>query len=914
MMKRSNLEAMLNPKRIAVVGATNAEGSVGRGLMLNVIAGGFSGELYAVNPGRTSLFGKPCVAKVSEIPGKVDLVLIAVPARSVPDVVADCAKAGAGGAIIVSAGFRETGEAGVELESAILQTSRRSGMRIIGPNCLGVMFPHRGLNGSFAHVRADPGRIAFVSQSGALCSAVLDWSRSERVGFSAFISVGSMLDVGWGELIDHLGDDPHTSAILLYMESVGDARSFLSAARQVALSKPIIVIKPGRTEAAARAAASHTGSLVGTDAVLDAAFRRAGVLRVDRLADLFYMAETLSRQPRPRGNRLTILTNAGGPGVLAADALMEGGGVLASVSERAIRLIDPHAPGHWSRSNPLDLLGDAGAERFSRALEALDDETESDGLLVILSPQDATQSTETAERLARYARDQRASSEAGREFVGPPRMGGRPILASWMGGSEIEVGERMLNDAGVPTFRYPDTAARVFNDMHRHARSIAELYETPEPEEGVELDPAAPESAASHRKAAALLGPIIASGRTLLSERESKSLLLAYGIPVEATHSASTSDEAIAIARAVGFPVVVKLDTNTITHKSAVGGVRLDVRDADQVREAFDLIKSRVPAKDFLGVTVQSYRSPEMSVELIVGSALDEQFGPVLMMGAGGVHVEWIADTALALPPLNATLAERWLEQTRVGRAMLDGVLRERVDIDVLKRVLVRFSRLVSEQRRVRGLEVNPLRVDRSGVVALDARIELHRHDLSDDDLPRLAIRPYPSQYVGRVTTSKGLDILLRPIRPEDEPLLVAFHAQLSEETVRFRWFHSMQFSQRTSHERLRRVCFADYDRELAMVAESGIGGTRRVVGVGRLSRTENSAEYAVVVSDAEQGKGIGRAIMTRLIEVARAEGIRSIYADVLPDNHAMQGLCRQLGFKLDQDFQEQIVKARLTL
>ena len=555
-----SLDAIFAPKSVAVVGATEKPGSVGRTILWNLISSPFGGTVLPVNPHRPNVLGIKSYPRLKDLPDPVDLAVIVTPAATVPDLIGECVDAGARGAIIISAGFKETGQNGLELEEKVLAQARRGRLRLIGPNCLGVMRPMSGLNATFAGGMARPGSVAFLSQSGALCTAILDWSLRANVGFSAFVSVGSMLDVDWGDLIDYLGDDPHTKSIVLYMESIGDSRSFLSAAREVALTKPIIVIKAGRSEAAARAAASHTGSLAGSDEVLEAAFRRSGVLRVATIADVFAMTEALAKQPRPKGPKLTIVTNAGGPGVLATDTLIANGGALAELSAETKTKLDALLPAHWSHANPVDVLGDAGPERYAKTVEIIANDTNSDGLLVVLTPQAMTDPTQTAEALKPYA-----------------KIAGKPVLASWMGGADIAAGDAILMRAGIPTFSYPDTAARIFTSMWRYSDNLRALYETPT------LPPETEDEAAGRAEAETIVGDVLRDGRTLLDEVESKRLLKAYGLPVVETRVATNEAEAIEHAKELGFPVVLKLYSRTITHKTDVGGVRLSLSDPTDV-------------------------------------------------------------------------------------------------------------------------------------------------------------------------------------------------------------------------------------------------------------------------------------------------------------------------------------------
>jgi acetyltransferase len=860
------------PRSVAVVGATEREGSVGRTVLWNLISHPFGGTVYPVNPKRHQVLGIRAYERLSALPEPVDLAIIAIPAAGVPAVIQECVEAGVKGAIVLSAGFKEIGPEGLALEKTIQQAARGK-LRLIGPNCLGIQNPHTGLNATFAAQMARPGNVGFISQSGALCTSILDWSLRENVGFSAFISLGSMLDVGWGDLIDYLGEDPHTHSIVLYMESIGDARSFLSAAREVALSKPIIVIKAGRTQAAAQAAASHTGSLTGSDAVLDAAFRRCGVLRVDRIEDLFDMAEVLAKQPRPQGPHLTILTNAGGPGVLATDALIRAGGSLAQLSPQTLEQLNQILPPHWSHGNPIDILGDAGPERFAQALEIVLRDPASQGCLVILTPQAMTDPTATAEKVVETWR----------------RSGSRqPILASWMGGALVDAGEQILNQAGIPTYRYPDQAARVFSYLWRFSDNLKALYETPTlpPARAVERD-----------RVHQILSQARQQGRTLLTEVESKEILAAYGIPVVPTRVAASSEAAVEAAEAIGYPVVLKLYSHTLTHKSDVGGVQLNLPDAEAVRRAYQQIQTNVAEKagsqHFQGVTVQPM-VPTNGYELILGSSEDPQFGPVLLFGSGGQLVEVFQDRSIGLPPLNTTLARRLMENTLIYKALRGVRGRRAVDLEALEQLLVRFSQLVAEQREIKEIDINPLLASSEGLLALDARVILRTEQ--DPQVP-LAIRPYPTQYIWSFRDG----ITIRPIRPEDEPLVIDFHRHVSDYSVYLRYFHPIQYSARIAHERLVRLCFNDYDREIALVAERQ-DPEPHLLGISRLSKKHGlpqEAEFALLVADPYQRQGIGTELLTRLIQVARCEGIQRLAGEVLSENEGMRRLCRRLGFQL---------------
>jgi acetyltransferase len=898
MTGRLALEYFFAPKSVAVIGATDREGSVGRTVLANLINGKFQGKVYGVNPHRSEVLGHPCHANIAAVPEKVDLAVVVTPAPTVPAVIRQCVDAGARSAIVISAGFRERGPEGAKLEQQIQAELRRGAMRLVGPNCLGMMNPSLGLNATFAEGIARKGNVAFLSQSGALLTAILDWSLEEQVGFSAIISTGSMLDVSWGDLISFFGEDAQTQSILLYMESISDAQTFLSAAREVTLRKPIIVIKAGRSEAASHAAKSHTGALTGSDEVFEAAFRRCGVLRVQNISDLFYMAEVLGKQPRPLGPRLTILTNAGGPGVLATDALIATGGELAPLSKGSTDAFNKILPSHWSHNNPIDILGDADPERYARAMKVAIEDPNGDGLLVILAPQGMTDPAHVADRLKPYA-----------------KCNAKPVLASWMGGKGVAEGEAILNNAGIPTFAYPDTAARAFNYMWRYSYNLRGLYETPtmadQPEAG---EP-------TRRKVEEVLQRVAASGRSLLTEIESKEVLALYGISTVQTSLARSGEEAAALAQKFGFPVVVKLHSETVTHKTDVGGVKLNLGNGEAVREAFQTIQLSVTANAgagaFLGVTVQPMVRRD-GYELILGSSVDALFGPVILFGSGGQLVEVYRDRALALPPLNTTLAQRMMEQTRIFEALKGVRGRAAVDIPLLKQVLVRFSQLVVEQRRIKEVDINPLLTSPEGVLALDARIVLYGREVVDEDLPRAAIRPYPSQYVSQWKTNSGVDVLLRPIRPEDEPMMVKFHETLSDKSVYLRYFHMENLSTRVAHERLIRKCFIDYDREMALVADrvAPDTGQHEILAVGRLgkSRTFKEGEVAVLVSDQCQRLGLGTELLRRLIQVARDEKLEEIVANILPENLSMRALANRFGFKIRESNDLEMVVAVLSL
>lgn len=877
--RRQLLDAIFAPRSVAVIGASDRPKSVGQSLLQNLTT--FPHRIYPVNPKHGELRGLRCYPSVAALPEPVDLALIATPANTVPKIVQECAAQGVRGAVIISAGFHEAGAKGTLLEQEVSAAVQAGKMRMIGPNCLGIMMPHASLNASFANSQAIPGNVAFLSQSGALCTAVLDWSLREKVGFSAFVSAGSMADVNWGDLIYYFGDDPHTQSIICYMESVGDARSFMSAAREVARTKPIIILKVGRTEAAARAAASHTGALTGSDVVLDAAFHRAGILRVASLAELFDMADVLAKQPAPPGPQLAFVTNAGGAGALATDALVTAQGCLAKLSAESIQTLNRCLPAHWSHGNPVDILGDADAARYSQAIDVVANDPGTHGLCVVLTPQAMTDATGTAQALT--------------QWKCPP---GKPVLASWMGGDSVQAGKDILNAAGIPVFNSPETAARAFSLMWRYSENQRALYETPA------LDANAHDESSARAKAAGLIQTARQANRLLLTESEAKQVLADYGIPVVQTRVAESMEEAVQHASEIGFPVAVKLHSHTITHKSDIGGVQLHIGDTVSVRRAWESIQAAVMKQAgpqaFQGVTIQPML-PAQGFELILGSSTDPQFGPVLMFGAGGRHVEFFKDLVHGLPPLNSTLAKRLMEQTKAYE-ILQGVRGEKpADLEALAQLLVRFSQLVIEQPRIAEIEINPLQVSSMGAWALDARIKLHPWNIKDDQIPRPAIRPYPSQYVRNWKLRDDSPVLLRPIRPEDEPLLVQFHHTLSERSVYHRYFMAAGLESRVQHERLSRLCFIDYDSEMALVAQrhDPRSGENQIIGVARLSKLHgiNEAEFALVIGDPWQGHGLGTELLNMLVKVGRDEGLQRITGIILAENSAMMHVATKVGF-----------------
>ena len=884
-MSIRNLEKIFDPKAVAVVGASDDTHSVGYTLFRNLRSSGFEGPVYPVNPRRDTVQGVRAFPTVGKLPGAVDLVVVASPAASVPHVIEQCGRAGILGVVVTTAGFREVGEEGKKLEQELLRRAKPYGVRIIGPNCLGLIVPSLKLNASFGARMPLDGRVAFLSQSGALGTAVVEWAIDDRIGFSHFVSVGSMVDVDFGDLIDYFGMDRKTRSIVLYVETVSDARKFLSAARAFARTKPIVAVKSGRFAESMRAAASHTGALAGEDLVFDAAFRRAGIVRVDEITDLFNCAEILAKQHNPRGPRLAVLTNAGGPGIMATDCLIERGGELAGLSGETKEALQAALPPMWSRGNPVDIIGDAPPERFGRALDTLVEDRLNDGVLVILTPQAMTDPTETARLVGSIA----ARTE-------------KPVLAAWMGGQSVREGIDMLNRMSVPTYPTPEQAVRTFLSMHDYSRNLEMLHETPKDMDiGLGMDQ-------DRVNELLLVGQRIAMEESeTLSEPVSKALLEAYGIPVVEAFPARKEDAAVRLAKKIGYPVVLKILSPDITHKSDAGGVVLGIESDRSVREAFRRIMKRAATHDprarLEGVTVQRMIQ-HRGHELILGAKKDPIFGTVILFGMGGIAAEVFQDRAVALPPLNERLARRLIESIR-GYKLLRGFRgRPPVNLDLLTEILVRFSYLVVRNPLIREMDINPLLAGPGGAWALDARVVLDGEALvrgAKAPYRHLAIHPYPEELVRKTRLRDGTEVTLRPARPEDVPLWHRLLGSFSPETLRFRYFTSRK---EVTPEMAVRDCFIDYDRELTVVAEVEDAQGAEMVGIAHLIHYTNreTAEFAVAVGDALRGRGLGSLLTQYCIDVARDRGIREIVADMLPDNEGIIALLRRKGFRISPD------------
>jgi len=884
------LDKIFKPQRIALVGVSPNPKSVSGRILANLIGGGFRGVVYPVSPSVEAVMGIPCFPNTASLPKTADLGIICAAAAQVPGLVRECGEAGIRGLIVVSAGFRETGPAGRALEESILTEARRfDGLRILGPNCLGIISPGLPLNASFAGAMPRPGHVAFVSQSGALCTSVLDWAAEEKLGFSHFISTGNMLDVDFGDLIDYLGEDETTNSILLYIESISDARKFMTAARAFARMKPIVAYKAGRFAESAAAAASHTGALAGEDAVYDAAFERMGVARVFDIGEIFDCADLVGRPKVPKGPRLAILTNAGGPGVMATDALVAAGGVLARLSDATLGELDASLPPHWSRRNPVDVLGDAKSKLVAKAAQIVLRDPGVDALLVIVTPQAMTNPTAVAKEICAQA----ASTP-------------KPVLAAWLGGAAMREGTNLLNEAGIPAFPTPEQAVRAFMTLVSYARNLEILYETPKDiSVGFPVD---------RKDLRAKFAGVLKGTEGALSEAQSKELLSSYGIPVTSPVAAATADEAVRASETSGYPVVLKILSPDITHKTDIGGVALDLGDAGAVRSAYaammETVSRKAPGARLAGVTVQRMIRAGDGVEMILGVKKDATFGTVVMAGMGGTAAEIYGDRTIGFPPLNERLARRMLDGLRM-RPLLHGYRgRPAAAMDKLVEALVRLSYLAADFPEIAELDINPLLVTSEGVIALDARVVGDRNAVEDPKRPyaHLSLRPYPEEFVREVRMRDGAAVTLRPIKPEDEPLWLALLSSCSRESIysRFRYFFFWQ-----SHEVASRYCYIDYDRELAIVAETGDGPDRKFIGVGRLVAEpgRTSAEYAVLVQDAWQDKGLGGLMTDYCLGIAREWGARTVTAITTTDNPRMIAVFEKRGFRIIRDLESSLVE-----
>ena len=872
-----NLDKIFKPESIAVVGASKKEGSIGSVLVENLIQGGFQGKVFPVNPKYSDIHGLKAYSSIADTDTQVDLAIIATPIATVPEIVKDCVAKNVGGAIIISAGGKEVGPQGEDIEKKIEWEAWKGGLRIIGPNCLGIISPHRNLNASFASMMPEKGKLAFISQSGAICSAILDLSPKENIGFSYFVSIGSMVDVDFGDLIDYLATDPQVSSILLYIESLSNFRRFMSAARAASRLKPIVVLKSGRSPAGTRAAASHTGAMAGEDIVYDAAFKRAGIVRVNTIGELFDCAELMAKQPHPSGPRLAIVTNAGGPGVMAADALSYYGLEPASLQDDTIEKLNAVLPAQWSHANPIDILGDASPERYTEAVKICIEARELDGVLAVLTPQAMTDPTAVANGLARISKSRRY-----------------PLFAAWMGGTEVEKGTEILNRAEIPTYGTPEQAIRAFIYMHEYSRNLESLQEIPPKlTKTLKFD---------RNRAQNIIHQGSEAEESTLTELQSKEVLAAYGLPVNRTEVATSAEEAVQLGREMGYPLAMKILSPEIVHKTEANGIKLDLRTETEVAEAFREVTEKArdhnPEANILGVTLQPMIT-QVDYEILLGAKKDQNFGPVILFGMGGIFTEIVKDRTIGLPPLNVCLARRLMEETKVYTLLKGYRNRTPANMELLEEMILRLSQLVIDFPEILELDMNPVVVTNGKPVAVDARMLLEPA-VRPSPL-HLVISPYPEQYESHEVTSAGVAVFIRPIKPEDAPLLTELFDTLSPTTIYYRFFGPLKG---LPHSMLVRFTQVDYDREIDMVALEKTNGDReRMVGTARVMSDPDGkrAEFAILVGDPWQGKGVGAKLLERCLAIAKERGIETVWGIVLHENTGMQALARKLGFKVSR-------------
>lgn len=887
-MKRI-LDKFFYPQAIAVVGASVKPEKTGHAVLQNLLSGGFKGPVFPVNPKYKELLGQTCYSKLSDLPQKVDMAVFSLPARLTPPMMAECAEVGIECIVVLSGGFSETDEDGEVLHQALTREAAAHGIRIIGPNCVGIMTPAIGLNATFAPSMPGTGRVAFISQSGALGSAILDWASQKNVGFSHFVSVGNMADIQFYHLIDYLGSDSRTGCILIYMESLTNARKFMSAARAFARSKPIVILKAGSSNEGAKAARSHTGALAGNDAVYDAAFRRAGIIRVQSIQQLFDCAQALAMKPLPPGKRLAIVTNAGGPAIIATDALIKLGGQLAELSEKTIAEIDAAVSPSWSRNNPVDVLSDATPDQFRAAVRACLFDPGVDAVLAILTAQSTTDPALVAHSVVAESKN----------------VSVKPVYASWMGLATVRSGREVLEAGKIPWYPFPERAITTFMHMVHYRENLDMLFETP-PDQPIEL------SDINRDKARQLVDKVRKSGRIQLDESESKQLLACYGIPVNIGQMASTADEAVALAQAIGYPVVMKIESPDIWHKTDVQGVRLDLQTDVEVRQAFDFLmentRKKRPDARLNGVTVEKMLS--MPHELLIGGVKDPVFGPVVVFGMGGVDTEIWQDSAIGLPPINLSLARHIVENTKVARVLKGYRNRPGVPFDTLYEVLCRFAYLLMDFPDIREFDINPFTMTAELGCALDASVTLEQEpSFAREPFEHLCIQPYPSQWIREATLRNGNPVLLRPIRPEDEPMEADLVHRTSKESLYFRFFG---YVPGIDHKMLARFTHIDYDREMAIVAQVEEASVKKIAGVVRIvgDGWRDTAEYAILVADAWQGQGVGGMLTDYILEIAKAQGYKRVNASFLKINGSMRRLFERKGFRIrtgddDSDYAE---------
>ncbi|WP_417908579.1 GNAT family N-acetyltransferase [Candidatus Electronema sp. PJ] len=875
-MGKHYLNKLFEPKSVAVFGASDREGAVGNLVFRNMIEGGFKGEVFPINPKHEEVQGHKAYPDLKSIGQPVDLAVITTPAATVPSIIEACGKHGIRSAVIISAGFREVGPQGMKLEQAVLENARRYGLRFVGPNCLGLMRPDTGLNCTFNKGNASPGNIALVSQSGALCTAILDWAAANKIGFSAVVSTGISADIDFGDVLDYLVNDPKTKSILLYIEGIHNALSFMSGLRAAARFKPVIALKVGRHASGSKAAMSHTGALVGADDVFESALRRAGVVRGLRIANLFSAASTLTFPIKASGERLAIITNGGGPGVMATDRAADLGLPLAELAKDTLKRLNEVLPATWSHANPVDIIGDATPERYSQAVAICMEDPGVDGLLVILTPQAMTDPAGVAASLVALGKTK-----------------GKPLLTCWMGEIQVAEGRRILRDANIPTFNTPETAVDAFSYLVNYSRNQKLLMETPEP---MSLD-----KVPDVEGARLIIESVLAEGRKVLSEVESKAVLHAFHIPTASASIVRSPNETLVQAESIGFPVALKINSPDITHKSDAGGVRLGISNAQAARSAYNEMLAEVrrnrPEARIDGVTIEPMLQRPNGRELLIGLVTDPVFGPVITFGAGGIAVEVMGDRAVTLPPLNRKLVQDLIGRTRISKLL--GAFRHmpKVNLEALEQVLLRVSEIACELPLIKELDINPLIVDENGAMAVDARIVVDYHVQTSDRYSHMAIYPYPSHLVTKRQLPNGTDMVIRPIRPEDAELEQEFVRNLSDQAKYFRF---MQAIDELSPQMVARFTQIDYSREMALIAVvQNTEGKETEIGVARYSINPDgrSCEFAIVVADEWQRQGIAHLLMQQLIATARNHGLQIMEGDVLANNYDMLTLVEKLGF-----------------
>jgi acetyltransferase len=873
-----NLEFAFRPRSIALIGASDRPASVGAKLLENLTAAGFPGPVMAVNPTRDRIGEMPVYPSVAALPSVPDLAVVATPAVTVPDIIDELGRRGTKAVVVISAGFAETGTAGSTLQQGMLDAARPHLVRIIGPNCVGILVPRTHVNASFAHLSPQPGNIAFATQSGAVLTAVMDWAEGRGIGFSHLLSLGGMADVDFGDVLDYLANDDDTHAILLYIEAITHTRKFMSAARAAARTKPVVVCKSGRHAESARAAHSHSGALAGADAVYDAAFRRAGALRVFALEDLFDAVQMLAIGRQPRGERLAIITNGGGMGILATDQLLDEGGHLAELSAGTIEQLNATLPAAWSHGNPIDIVGDATGERYGRVIDVVMADPNVDAALVMNCPVALASGIDSARVLLDAYR----------------RITTKPIIASWVGGDYQQESRQLFATNQLPSYDTPEDAIRAFMYLVNYQRGQRALMQTPH-SLPVALSP-------DRGQARTIIAQALARGPGWLRPDEARAVLTAYEVPVIEVRICDSADAAAQAAAAIGGPVALKVNSPDISHKTDLGGVVLDLANPAAVRAAADAMLQRIakthPDAHLEGFTVEPMVRSRDGYELLVGAYEDAQFGPVVVFGHGGTAVEVRADTALGLPPLNLTLTQELMSRTRVFRLLQGYRGQPGVDLPQVALTLMRVAQLVIDLPEVVELDINPLIADRERVIALDVRIRLAPATAPGTD--RLAICPYPSELEETITLNDGTALLLRPIRPEDEPSLHAAFAKLTPEEIHLRFFVAMRHLPPLMAARFTQI---DYDREMALiVTQPGIAGTTEIFAVVRMLEDPDRerAEFAIIVRHEFANRGLGTLLMQRLIRYARARGVGLLVGDVLSENRRMLTLCRELGFAID--------------